>query len=112
MAPLAAVSSVQTSQAAKSAPAPAISETSGRSRTPSAGTPAPRCHAGFAYPLVQVPTAVLVSVLVEQLLFPPPPATMLVLPRLSRNGALALTVVLVRRESLHRAPGKQFGAEA
>lgn len=55
-------------------PLPAKNDTSGKSRLRSAGMPlTPACHAGLAYPPVQLATVE--PSLVVQLLAPPPPPT-------------------------------------
>src|SRR5882757_3478632 len=67
--------SAQTAHRAWFFPAPANSETSGRSRTVSTLLGGKFfCHEGFAYPAGAVP------LLSPALLAPPPPATMLVCP--------------------------------
>src|SRR5271166_1506219 len=68
--------SAQIGQALRLGPLAAKSETSGKSRTPSLGTPVPCCHIGFGYPAMQDGRAVSERrVSCAQLLLAPPPAT-------------------------------------
>src|SRR5271154_3735021 len=68
--------SAQIGQALRFGPLAAKRETSGKSRTPSLGTPAPCCHTGFEYPAIQVgrKDGGEPGVSCAQLLLAPPPA--------------------------------------